>query len=83
MTSRDDRELRDEELGLIVDADVSPAPAARRTGSGSILAAAMLAVGEIIEPEKTTVEIAQADDDRHDDDLDGIRLDFGDLPPLS
>ena len=39
----------------------------------------MVAVGEILEPEKTTVEIEQTSDDPHGDDL---RLTFGDLPAL-
>ena len=51
-------------------------------GSGAvILGAAMLAVGEIIEPEKTTVEIAEFADDHVPDK--GLDLNFGDLPPLN
>ena len=51
-------------------------------GSGAVvLGAAMIAVGEILEPEKTTVEIVQMNDD-HEPDLP-FDLDFGDLPPLS
>ena len=50
-------------------------------GSGAvILGAAMLAVGEIIEPKKTTVEIAEVTDDHIPDK--GLDLNFGDLPPL-
>ncbi|MEQ8719339.1 MAG: hypothetical protein RIE08_17160 [Acidimicrobiales bacterium] len=71
-----------EEIELIVDGDLPTLRARRRGGSGSVLAAAMLAVGEIIEPEKTTVEVEQEAGDP-DDALDGIRLDFGDLPPLN
>lgn len=75
-------DLRNEEIDLIVDEDL-PTPRAPTTGgSGSVLAAAMLAVGEIIEPEKTTVEVQQEAGDPNDG-LDGIRLDFGDLPPLN
>ena len=59
------------------------APAKSRGGSaqGGVLAAAMLAVGEILEPEKTVIEIEQANDDPVDDPP--FKLDFGDLPPLS
>ncbi len=46
-----------------------------------ILGAAMLAVGEIIEPEKTSVEITEVADDHVPDK--GLDLDFGDLPPLN
>ena len=51
-------------------------------GPGAVvLGAAMIAVGEILEPEKTTVEIVQTNDDP-EPDLP-FDLDFGDLPPLS
>ena len=51
-------------------------------GAGAVvLGAAMIAVGEILEPEKTTVEIVQMNDDP-EPDLP-FDLDFGDLPPLS
>ena len=46
-----------------------------------ILGAAMLAVGEIIEPEKTTVELTEVADDHVPDK--GLDLNFGDLPPLN
>jgi hypothetical protein len=59
---------------------VAPQPP-RRGGASPALAAAMLAVGEIIEPEKTRAEIVQTDD-RPEDDGDGLDLDFGDLPPV-
>lgn len=55
----------------------------RRMKGGSMtvaLGAAMIAVGEILEPEKTTVEIEQASDDPLDRDLE---LNFGDLPELN
>ena len=53
-----------------------------RSGSATVaLGAAMIAVGEILEPDKTTVEIEQTSDDRHDGD-DDFTLDFGDLPSL-
>lgn len=39
----------------------------------------MLAVGEILEPEKATVEVVDTDADRGDD---GFDLDFGHLPNL-
>ncbi len=44
------------------------------------LGAAMVAVGEILEPEKTTVEIEQTNDDPLDGDID---LSFGQLPDLN
>ncbi|MAV20213.1 MAG: hypothetical protein CL417_01570 [Acidimicrobiaceae bacterium] len=51
-------------------------------GTGAVvLGAAMIAIGEILEPEKTTVEIVQTNDDP-EPDLP-FDLDFGDLPPLS
>ncbi len=50
------------------------------SGATAVLSAAMIAVGEILEPDKTTVEIAQTNDDRHDPD--GFDLSFGDLPNL-
>ena len=54
---------------------------AKVKGSGAvILGAAMLAVGEIIEPEKTSVEITEVSDDHVPDK--GLDLKFGDLPPL-
>lgn len=56
------------------------APRRRSGGGAGLLGAAMLAVGEILEPEKTRVEIVQTDDEPLDDLPFGI--DFGDLPPL-
>ena len=55
----------------------------RRMKEGSVtvaLGAAMTAVGEILEPEKTSVEIEQVNDASSADD--GLRLHFGDLPEL-
>ena len=50
-------------------------------GSGAvILGAAMLAMGEIIEPDKTSVEIAEVADEYVPEK--GIDLDFGELPPI-
>jgi len=50
-------------------------------GAGSvILGAAMIAVGEILEPDKTSVEITEVSDDHEPDPPLGF--DFGDLPPL-
>ncbi|MDH3704924.1 MAG: hypothetical protein OES57_02590 [Acidimicrobiia bacterium] len=61
----------------------TPPPPKPRAGPGaSVIAAAMLGLGEVLEPEKTKVdieEVAEADD--QDDLL--IDLHFGDLPPLS
>ncbi len=60
------------------------APAApkrsRSAGSATVLGAAMIAVGEIVEPEKTNVEIVQTDDEPLDEPP--FNLDFGSLPPL-
>jgi hypothetical protein len=51
-----------------------------RSGTMTVaLGAAMIAVGEILEPEKTTVEIEQTPDDPLGDDFD---ISFGDLPAL-
>lgn len=65
--------------------DVEPAkvrdPKKIRGGGGAgVLGAAMLAVGDIFEPEKTDVEIVQTNDDPIDDLP--FNIDFGDLPPL-
>lgn len=50
-------------------------------GTGAVvLGAAMIAMGEILEPEKTTVEIVQTDDDPEPNMP--FDLNFGDLPPL-
>ncbi|MCB0989867.1 MAG: hypothetical protein KDB16_02735 [Acidimicrobiales bacterium] len=50
------------------------------TGGGAYLAAAMLAVGDILEPEKTKVEVvSEASGEPFDDDLE---LEFGDLPEI-
>ncbi|WP_420433789.1 hypothetical protein [Candidatus Poriferisocius sp.] len=53
------------------------------TGSagGSALGAAMVALGEILEPEKTRVEVQQEDDEPEPDMP--FTIDFGDLPPLT
>jgi hypothetical protein len=67
-----------------VDPESEPIKAkARRGGAvqGGVLGAAMLAVGDILEPDKTVIEIEQAKDDPLDDEP--FELDFGDLPPLS
>lgn len=59
----------------------SPAPKrSKGGGSATVLGAAMIAVGEIIEPEKTNVEIVQTDDEPLDEPP--FNLDFGSLPPL-
>jgi hypothetical protein len=52
----------------------------RSTGS-SVLAAAMLGMGQVLEPEKTQVQIEiEAPGDPDDQPFD---LDFGALPPLT
>jgi len=48
-------------------------------GAVTMLSAAMIAVGEIFEPEKASVELVQPADTSGDTGLD---LDFGELPPL-
>lgn len=48
-------------------------------GASAVLGAAMLAVGEILEPEKARVEVVESNDDRGDD---GLELDFGHLPGI-
>ena len=55
----------------------------RVTGSagGSAIGAAMVALGEILEPEKVRVEIQQEDDEPEPDMP--FTIDFGDLPPLT
>lgn len=65
------------------DEEFSAPAGPRRSVSSSapVMAAMMLAVGEIIEPEKTTVEIAV--EHAKPVDEDPLDLDFGDLPPLS
>ena len=55
------------------------AKARSKGGAVGMLSAAMLAVGEILEPEKSDVEMVQPADDRGDDDHG---LSFGTLPPL-
>ena len=62
--------------------DPSEPTASKKTkGPGAvILGAAMIAVGEILEPDKTSVEIPEVSDDHEPDPPLG--LNFGDLPPL-
>ncbi len=56
------------------------APKRARGGGGMMLSAAMLALGDLLEPQKTTVEIEQTADDPIDELP--FNIDFGDLPPL-
>ena len=58
----------------------SPAPNRSRT-RGSLVAAAMLGLGQVIEPEKTKVVIEQTDDDPFGGDTD-LELTFDRLPPV-
>ena len=72
-------EERDEQL------PDGPLPAATRIakssgGRASVLGAAMIAVGEVLEPHKTDVEMEQPADAADDDS--GLDLSFGDLPPI-
>ncbi len=60
-----------------------PAPRRRPPARGvPILAAAMLAVGEVLEPERTEVELEVADLGEGLADLP-IAIDFGHLPDLN
>lgn len=52
----------------------------KKGGAATVLGAAMVAVGEILEPERSKVEIVQLADDTLDDDQLG--LDFGALPEI-
>jgi len=75
-----------EELNLIVDAPAPPTDRSSRKARGVVsgsLAAAMLAIGDIVEPQRAEVGIESvADTDgRNDTLLD--QLDFGGLPPLN
>lgn len=58
----------------------SPAPN-RSRARGSLVAAAMLGLGQVIEPEKTKVVIEQTDDDPFGGDTD-LELTFDRLPPV-
>ncbi|MDH3753732.1 MAG: hypothetical protein OEU32_07650 [Acidimicrobiia bacterium] len=82
----------DDERNFVWDtppaADVPAPPGAdpavatpKKGGSTTVLGAAMLALGEILEPDKTDVVIEQQNDDDNGDDLP-FDLDFGGLPPL-
>ena len=51
------------------------------SAGGSAIGAAMVALGEILEPEKVRVEIQQEDDEPEPDMP--FTIDFGDLPPLT
>lgn len=55
-----------------------------KSGSATVaLGAAMIAVGEILEPEKTSVEVEQVSEDRlGSEELDDLDVTFGDLPKL-
>ena len=62
-----------------------PGEPPRRRGSaagGSVLAAAMLAVGEILEPQNLDVEIQEEAPSDLLDPAGGLELGFGDLPDL-
>ena len=54
--------------------------AAKSGGALHVVGLAMLAVGEILEPEKTSVELVQPARDEPDDQP--FELDFGNLPSL-
>ncbi len=52
----------------------------KHSSATAVLGAAMIAVGEILEPDKTTVEIEQTDGAGHEPDQ--LTLRFGSLPAL-
>lgn len=54
-------------------------PSRRSSGATGVVAAAMLGLGEVLEPEKTNVEIVQVDDQPLDPPP--IKLDYSDVPP--
>jgi hypothetical protein len=54
--------------------------ASKKGGAATVLGAAMVAVGEILEPERSKVEIVQMADDTLDDDP--LKLDFSGLPDI-
>lgn len=68
------------EPGVEVPDETEPRPRPRSAGS-TVLGAAMLGVGRVLEPDKTEVQIEiLAPGDPDDQPFD---LDFGDLPPLT
>lgn len=77
----------DEATTDFVDPELAAAQMARRAKAqavrGGVLGAAMLAIGEIIEPTKTNVTIEQTADADRDTDDPLADIDFGSLPPLS
>ena len=75
----DDTDFVDPELAAAQMATKGKAQAVR----GGVLGAAMLAIGEIIEPTKTGVAIEQTAESDSDTDDPLAGLDFGELPPLS
>lgn len=62
--------------------DETPTPRRRTGGGGTVLGAAMLAVGEILEPHNANVEIQEEATSDLLDPPDGLQLDFGELPDL-
>ncbi|MEE9417063.1 MAG: hypothetical protein V3V01_17420 [Acidimicrobiales bacterium] len=75
--------LEPNDLGSPDDDEPSPEPKKKKRLSGgrsTMVGAAMLAVGEIIEPEKASVEISQPSAAPEDDPP--FDIDFGDLPLL-
>ncbi len=64
------------------EGDDPPPPKPRAGPGASVIAAAMLGLGEVLEPEKTKVDIEEQSEADDQDDL-LIDLHFGDLPPIN
>jgi hypothetical protein len=81
-----DRVADDADTAEAAEADTEARPIrtpSRRSGGASgVLAAAMIGVGQVIEPEKTHVEIVQVDDSPLDEEDFGFTLDFSDVPVM-
>jgi len=66
------------EIEILDETPPRPTPTRRSSGASGVVAAAMLGLGEILEPEKTKVEIVQVDDQPLEPPA--IKLDFSDVP---
>ena len=66
------------EIEQLDESNPRPLPNRRSPGAAGVVAAAMLGLGEVLEPEKTNVEIVQVDDQPLEPPP--IKLDFSDVP---